>query len=98
MRGEGKNRREAPSAASLQPLKKCLNFWYYVTFLSNLNKQYIVQLCEEVQFSNDTIMATNGVAEIYQASSKLAKYPFEPYWPQEKLKICITGAGGFIAR
>jgi len=43
-------------------------------------------------------MATKGVAEIYQASSKLAKYPFEPYWTQEKLKICITGAGGFIAR
>lgn len=23
--------------------------------------------------------------------------PQEPYWPQGKLKICITGAGGFIA-
>lgn len=33
----------------------------------------------------------------YQASSALAKFPFEPYWPHEKLKICITGAGGFIA-
>lgn len=44
-------------------------------------------------------MADNTrVAEIYQASSKLAKYPFEPYWPAAKLKICITGAGGFIAR
>lgn len=32
-----------------------------------------------------------------QESSKLAKYPFEPYWPEKKLKICITGAGGFIA-
>ena len=29
--------------------------------------------------------------------SKLAKYPFEPYMPGSKLKICITGAGGFIA-
>merc|ERR1711935_152964 len=24
-------------------------------------------------------------------------YGSEPYWPQEKLKICVTGAGGFIA-
>lgn len=38
------------------------------------------------------------VADVYQASSKLAKFPFEPYWPAKKLKICITGAGGFIAR
>jgi GDP-D-mannose 3',5'-epimerase len=37
-------------------------------------------------------------AKIYEASSKLAKYPFEPYWPEKTLKICITGAGGFIAR
>jgi hypothetical protein len=29
--------------------------------------------------------------------SKLAKYAFEPYMPGTKLKICITGAGGFIA-
>ena len=43
-------------------------------------------------------MTANGVADIYQASSKLAKYPFEPYWPEKKLKICVTGAGGFIAR
>lgn len=42
-------------------------------------------------------MTSNGVSKIYEASSKLAKFPFEPYWP-EKLKICITGAGGFIAR
>ncbi|GAX73956.1 hypothetical protein CEUSTIGMA_g1406.t1 [Chlamydomonas eustigma] len=33
----------------------------------------------------------------YEASSALAKYPFEPYWPEKKLKISITGAGGFIA-
>lgn len=44
-------------------------------------------------------MATNTVVnKIYEASSKLAKYPFEPYWPEKKLKICVTGAGGFIAR
>ena len=40
-------------------------------------------------------MATQ-VSSVYEASSKLAKYPFEPYWPS-KLKICVTGAGGFIA-
>ena len=40
-------------------------------------------------------MATK-VSSVYEASSKLAKYPFEPYWPS-KLKICVTGAGGFIA-
>ena len=44
-------------------------------------------------------MSTHAqVADIYQASSKLAQFPFEPYWPEAKLKICITGAGGFIAR
>ena len=30
----------------------------------------------------------------YYTSSKLAKYPFEPYWPEKKLRICVTGAGG----
>jgi hypothetical protein len=28
--------------------------------------------------------------------SRLAKFPFEPYWPERTLKICVTGAGGFI--
>lgn len=37
------------------------------------------------------------IAKEYYESSKLAKYPFEPYWPEGKLKICVTGAGGFIA-
>ena len=23
-------------------------------------------------------------------------YGTEPYWPEKKLKICVTGAGGFI--
>lgn len=36
------------------------------------------------------------VAAEYAAVSRLAKYPFEPYWPERKLKICVTGAGGFI--
>mmetsp|Transcript_21564 Transcript_21564/g.36732 ORF Transcript_21564/g.36732 Transcript_21564/m.36732 type:complete len:412 (-) Transcript_21564:554-1789(-) len=35
--------------------------------------------------------------DCYVASSSLAQYAFEPYWPAGKLKICITGAGGFIA-
>jgi GDP-D-mannose 3',5'-epimerase len=47
------------------------------------------------------MVETNGtasVSKIYEASSKLVKYPFEPYWPEKKLRICVTGAGGFIAR
>lgn len=31
------------------------------------------------------------------ATSKLAKYPFLPYFKGENLRICMTGAGGFIA-
>ncbi len=42
-------------------------------------------------------MATDAVHDDYSGVSKLAKYPFEPYWPEKKLKICVTGAGGFIA-
>jgi len=42
-------------------------------------------------------MATE-ISNVYEASSKLAKYAFEPYWPDKKLRICVTGAGGFIAR
>ena len=30
-------------------------------------------------------------------TSKLAAYPFLPYYPGQKLRICVTGAGGFIA-
>eukprot|EP00197_Chlamydomonas_leiostraca_P002772 CAMPEP_0202857088 /NCGR_PEP_ID=MMETSP1391-20130828/156_1 /ASSEMBLY_ACC=CAM_ASM_000867 /TAXON_ID=1034604 /ORGANISM="Chlamydomonas leiostraca, Strain SAG 11-49" /LENGTH=383 /DNA_ID=CAMNT_0049535847 /DNA_START=234 /DNA_END=1385 /DNA_ORIENTATION=+ len=29
--------------------------------------------------------------------SKLARYPSEPYWPSQRLRICVSGAGGFIA-
>jgi NAD dependent epimerase/dehydratase family len=43
------------------------------------------------------MVATNIVAKEYYESSKLAKFPFEPYWPDAKLRICVTGAGGFIA-
>lgn len=42
-------------------------------------------------------MANTRVAGEFAEVSQLAKYPFEPYWPEAKLKICITGAGGFIA-
>lgn len=42
-------------------------------------------------------MASTTLATEYYESSKLAKYPFEPYWPEQKLRICVTGAGGFIA-
>ena len=42
-------------------------------------------------------MPTDVVAKEFYEVSKLAKFPFEPYWPQEKLRICVTGAGGFIA-
>jgi GDP-D-mannose 3',5'-epimerase len=38
-----------------------------------------------------------AIQKEYYESSKLAKYPFEPYWPEKKLRICVTGAGGFIA-
>lgn len=43
------------------------------------------------------ISMQNTVAAEYYESSKLAKFPFEPYWPEKKLRICVTGAGGFIA-
>jgi GDP-D-mannose 3',5'-epimerase len=42
-------------------------------------------------------MANPDIHVDYYESSKLAKYPFEPYWPEGKLKICVTGSGGFIA-
>lgn len=42
-------------------------------------------------------MAATGVAQEFYESSKLAKFPFEPYWPEGPLRICVTGAGGFIA-
>lgn len=42
-------------------------------------------------------MPTDKVAKEFYEVSKLSKYDFEPYWPEKKLKICVTGAGGFIA-
>ena len=31
------------------------------------------------------------------AASKLAAFPFLPYYPGESLRVCISGCGGFIA-
>lgn len=42
-------------------------------------------------------MPTDKLAKEFYEVSKLSKYEFEPYWPAKKLKICVTGAGGFIA-
>ena len=42
-------------------------------------------------------MANQRVAGEFYEVSQLAKFPFEPYWPSAKLRICVTGAGGFIA-
>ena len=42
-------------------------------------------------------MGSEGFAYTKEEVSNLAKYAFEPYWPEKKLKICVTGAGGFIA-
>ena len=36
---------------------------------------------------------TNAAGEKYALRGI---YGSEPYWPHEKLKICVTGAGGFI--
>ncbi len=36
-------------------------------------------------------MATEQIQKEYYESSKLAKYSFEPYWPEKKLRICVTG-------
>jgi hypothetical protein len=41
--------------------------------------------------------ADQNIDSDYKEVSSLAKYPFEPYWPQKALKVCVTGAGGFIA-
>ena len=42
-------------------------------------------------------MAQTRVAKEFYETSNLAKFKFEPYWPEKKLRICVTGAGGFIA-
>lgn len=35
--------------------------------------------------------AEKKIEKEYYESAKLAKYPFEPYWPEKKLRICVTG-------
>lgn len=42
-------------------------------------------------------MSTNKIHADYEQASSLAMFPFEPYWPEKKVRICVTGAGGFIA-
>jgi hypothetical protein len=36
----------------------------------------------------------HAILRLQQESSKLAKYEFQPYWPEKKLRVCVTGAGG----
>lgn len=43
------------------------------------------------------VVSDQNIHSDYKEVSSLAKYPFEPYHPQKKLKVCVTGAGGFIA-
>lgn len=41
-------------------------------------------------FENDVMAGkTDAIAKEYYESSRLAKYPFEPYWPEKKLKVII---------
>jgi hypothetical protein len=48
-------------------------------------------------FSQPISMANQEVSKEYAEVSKIAKYPFEPYWSEKQLRVCVTGAGGFIA-
>ena len=43
--------------------------------------------------NNNVSTRTNAAGEKY---SLRGIYGSEPYWPEAKLKICVTGAGGFI--
>ena len=43
--------------------------------------------------NNNSTLRTNAAGEKY---SLRGIYGSEPYWPEAKLKICVTGAGGFI--
>ena len=64
---------------------------------SNLTEAIVLQcLDRRAQFAQTTMANTKVAKEFYEVS-KLSKYEFEPYWPEKKLKICVTGAGGFIA-
>merc|ERR1711977_72041 len=66
---------------------------------TNRNTQHLTPWPHWKKKTNPTylIAAMSSFAYSKDEVSKLAKYSFEPYWPDEKLKICITGAGGFIA-
>jgi hypothetical protein len=41
-------------------------------------------------------MATDNTAlpAYLQEASRLARYPFALYHPDQKLRVCVTGAGG----
>lgn len=56
-----------------------------------------VAVCRRTIAATSYIMA-DAIRKEYYESSKLAKYPFEPYWPEKKLRICVTGAGGECMR
>jgi hypothetical protein len=42
-------------------------------------------------------MMSDKVPAYVEEASKLASFPFEAYAPGQTLRICVTGAGGFIA-
>lgn len=64
---------------------------------SNSTEAIVLQCLDRRAQLAQTIMANTKVAKEFYEVSKLSKYEFEPYWPEKKLKICVTGAGGFIA-
>jgi GDP-D-mannose 3',5'-epimerase len=61
------------------------------------NPKQLIPAQFSLLFSQPINMANQGVSDEYAGVSKLAKYPFEPYWPEKQLRVCVTGAGGFIA-
>merc|ERR1711977_736510 len=71
-----------PSTEGQTETHKSLTPWPH--WKKKTNPTYLIAAMSSFAYSKDEV-------------SKLAKYSFEPYWPDEKLKICITGAGGFIA-
>ena len=60
-------------------------------------KRSTIPPIESLRYHRAYNMPTDKVAKEFYEVSKLSKYDFEPYWPEKKLKICVTGAGGFIA-
>ena len=50
-----------------------------------------------VNHPHDTTTTPPMAAAGYDNLQLRGKYGTEKYWPEKKLKICVTGAGGFIA-